>query len=48
MTNQTPDENLADLEIRIFQRQEQGYPVEITLAGQQVNACSRRFSRTAS
>ena len=35
MTNQPPDENLADLEIRIFQRQEQGYPVEITLAGQQ-------------
>jgi hypothetical protein len=35
MTNQPPDENLADLEIRIFQRQEQGYPVEITLGGQQ-------------
>jgi len=35
MANQTTDENLADLEIRIFQRQEQGYPVEITLAGQQ-------------
>src|SRR5512136_539411 len=35
MADQSPDEKLADLEIRIFQRQEQGYPVEITLAGQQ-------------
>jgi len=35
MTNQPPDEKLADLEIRIFQKQEQGYPVEMTLAGQQ-------------
>jgi hypothetical protein len=25
----------TDLEIRIFQKQEQGYPVEITLGGQQ-------------
>lgn len=35
MTNQPPDEKLADLEIRIFQHQEQGYPVEMTLGGQQ-------------
>jgi hypothetical protein len=25
----------TDLEIRIFQKQDQGYPVEITLGGQQ-------------
>ncbi|MDY0019460.1 MAG: hypothetical protein RBT47_05600, partial [Anaerolineae bacterium] len=32
----TEDErNLVDLEIRIFQRVDRGYPVEITLAGQQ-------------
>ena len=35
MTNQTVEEKLADLEIRIFQKQEQGYPVEMTLGGQQ-------------
>ena len=34
MTNMT-DDKPADLEIRIFQRQDEGYPVEITLAGQQ-------------
>jgi hypothetical protein len=28
-------ETFVDLEIRIFQRQEKGYPVEITLGGQQ-------------
>jgi hypothetical protein len=35
VTNQTVEEKLADLEIRIFQKQEQGYPVEMTLGGQQ-------------
>ncbi len=35
MTDPIANENLADLEIRIFQCQEQGYPVEMTLAGQQ-------------
>jgi hypothetical protein len=35
MAQRTDDASLADLEIRIFQRQEQGYPVELTLAGQQ-------------
>ncbi len=29
------DNEFTDLEIRIFQRQEQGYPVELTLGGQQ-------------
>ncbi|HEY4721728.1 MAG TPA: hypothetical protein VII92_07775, partial [Anaerolineae bacterium] len=31
----TPNTSLVDLEIRILQRQDEGYPVEITLAGQQ-------------
>ena len=31
----TSNNDYTDLEIRIFQRQEQGYPVEITLGGQQ-------------
>jgi len=35
MTNHTSEKNLADLEIRIFQRQDEGYPVEMTLGGQQ-------------
>ena len=34
MTNHTPDE-LVDLEIRIFQSGDEGYPVEITLGEQQ-------------
>ena len=35
VTNHTVDEHLVDLEIRIFQRKDAGYPVEITLGGQQ-------------
>ena len=36
MPNQNPDDTFTDLEIRIFQAQEDnGYPVEITLGGQQ-------------
>jgi hypothetical protein len=35
MTNHTADERFVDLEIRVFQRREEGYPVEITLGGQQ-------------
>lgn len=35
MGNHTFDAHLADLEIRIFQRRDEGYPVEITLGGQQ-------------
>ena len=35
MANHAADASLSDLEIRIFQHQEQGYPVELTLAGQQ-------------
>ena len=35
MTNQPTDERLADVEIRIVQRREEGYPVEITLDGEQ-------------
>jgi hypothetical protein len=37
MTNRTTDENFVDLEIRIFPSDERvtGYPVEITLGGQQ-------------
>ena len=35
MTNRTADETFIDLEIRIFQQGDAGYPVEITLAGQQ-------------
>ena len=35
MTNRTHEESLVDLEIRIFQLGEEGYPVEITLGGQQ-------------
>jgi len=34
MTNHTIDEHL-DLEIRIFQRRDEGYPVEMTLGGEQ-------------
>jgi hypothetical protein len=39
MTNHTPAEQFLDLEIRIFQRDNQGYPVEITLGD------SQRFRR---
>jgi len=35
MTNHTADERFVDLEIRIFQRRDEGYPVEMTLGGQQ-------------
>ncbi len=35
MTTQTDPQTLTDLEIRIFRREEQGYPVEMTLGGQQ-------------
>ncbi|HEY4720577.1 MAG TPA: hypothetical protein VII92_01920, partial [Anaerolineae bacterium] len=35
MADHSPSGDLADLEVRILQRQESGYPVEITLAGQQ-------------
>jgi hypothetical protein len=35
MADHLPPSDLADLEIRILQRQDAGYPVEITLAGQQ-------------
>jgi len=35
MMNHTSDEKFADLEIRIFQKQDEGYPVEITLGEQQ-------------
>ena len=35
MTNHAADEQFTDLEIRIFGRQDEGYPVEITLGGQQ-------------
>lgn len=35
MANATHDEAFVDLEIRIFQAHEQGYPVEITLGGEQ-------------
>ena len=35
MTNHSDGDQLTDLEIRIFQQGEQGYPVEITLGGQQ-------------
>lgn len=35
MVNATHDEAFVDLEIRIFPAQEQGYPVEITLGGEQ-------------
>ncbi len=33
--NRDTDQSLTDLEIRIFEAQEQGYPVEMTLGGQQ-------------
>jgi CHAT domain/SIR2-like domain len=35
MADHLPPSDLADLEVRILQRQDAGYPVEITLAGQQ-------------
>ena len=35
MADHLPPGDLADLEVRILQRQDAGYPVEITLAGQQ-------------
>jgi len=35
VTHQPVDEQVADLEIRILQRRDTGYPVEITLGGQQ-------------
>jgi hypothetical protein len=35
MANQAAGEQLVDLEIRIFRREDRGYPVEITLGGQQ-------------
>ena len=35
MTNHTFEEHPVDLEIRVFQRQDPGYPVEVTLGGQQ-------------
>jgi hypothetical protein len=35
MTNHTADEQFVDLEIRIFQQGDEGYPVEITLGEQQ-------------
>jgi len=35
MADHLPLNDLADLEVRILQRQDAGYPVEITLAGQQ-------------
>jgi CHAT domain-containing protein len=34
MTKNTADDHFTDLEIRIFPRQDEGYPVEITLGGQ--------------
>jgi len=34
-TDHTSDYSLTDLEIRMFQRQDEGYPVEMTLGGQQ-------------
>ena len=35
MVNHTIDGSSANLEIRIFQRRDEGYPVEMTLGGQQ-------------
>ena len=35
MTTPSTDEACVDLEIRIFEHQDEGYPVEITLGGQQ-------------
>jgi hypothetical protein len=35
MTDHIADEHWTDLEIRVFQRRDEDYPVDITLAGQQ-------------